>query len=223
MAEPVQIAIDGPASSGKGTVAREVARRLGYAYIDTGAMFRVVALVAEENGVAWTDEQRVSELAESIDIDFAVFQGERQLTVGGRPLSDRIRGEHIGSGASAVATFPAVRKALLERQRALASRGGVVMDGRDIGSVVLPDAQLKIYLDASVAVRASRRHAEMRARGERVSLDAVRADIIARDHQDKNRRHAPLVRAEGAVYIDTSHQTVEEAAAAIAALARERS
>lgn len=222
MSEAIQIAIDGPASSGKGSVAREVARRLGYSYIDTGAMFRAVALRAEEEGVAWTDEQGVSDLVCRLRFEFQWLGGALDLRVGGESVSGRIRGEHIGAGASAVAVFPAVRRALLNRQRELARQGGVVMDGRDIGSVVLPDAQLKVFLDASVAVRAARRHAEMRARGEDVSLDAVRADLVARDQQDRNRLQAPLVQATDAVYMDTSHQTVDEAADEIVALAHQR-
>ena len=222
MAESIQIAIDGPASSGKGSVAREVARRLGYAYIDTGAMFRAVALAAEQDGVAWTDEQGVSDLVRSLNFEFDWDESELRLMVNGESVSDRIRGEHVGAGASAVAVFPAVRQALLERQRALAGRGGVVMDGRDIGSVVLPDAQLKIYLDASISVRALRRQAEMRASGRRVSLETVRAELMARDMQDKTRREAPLVQAKDAVYVDTSRQTIDEAADGIVNLVRQR-
>ena len=223
MADAIQIAIDGPASSGKGSVARGVARRLGYSYIDTGAMFRAVALVAKERGVAWTDEQGVSNLVRTLRFEFIWVDGVLDLRVNGESVSDRIRGEHVGAGASAVAVFSAVRRALLNRQRELARLGGVVMDGRDIGSVVLPDAQLKVFLDASVAVRAARRHAEMRARGQEVSLDAVRADLIARDLQDRNRDQAPLVQASDAVYVDTSHQTVDEAVEGIVALAHQRS
>ena len=223
MADAIQIAIDGPASSGKGSVARGVARRLGYSYIDTGAMFRAVALVAKERGVAWTDEQGVSNLVRTLRFEFIWVDDALDLRVNGESVSDRIRGEHVGAGASAVAVFSAVRRALLNRQRELARLGGVVMDGRDIGSVVLPDAQLKVFLDASVAVRAARRHAEMRARGQEVSLDTVRADLIARDLQDRNRDQAPLVQASDAVYVDTSHQTVDEAVEGIVALAHQRS
>ncbi len=211
MDDGIRIAIDGPASSGKGTVARGVAKQLGYAYIDTGAMFRAVALAAEDAGVDWHDEESVAALVADLDVGFQWSEGAVEMVVDGRAIAHRIRSERIGGGASAVARYPGVRSALLDLQRSLAQRGGVVMDGRDIGSVVLPDAELKVYLDASADTRAKRRFDEMRHRDPDVTYEAIKAEIQARDTQDLNRSQAPLVRVPDAVYVDTSNMTVEQA------------
>ena len=206
------IAIDGPASSGKGTVARLVAKRLDYAYIDTGAMFRSVALVALEHAVAWTDEAGLEILVGQMEFDFS-WNGETlQVIVNGQDVTQAIRREEIGRGASHVGTHPAVRRALLERQRALSQAGGVVMDGRDIGTVVLPGADVKVFLDADVDERASRRHLELVSKGTAVTLDTVRADVIERDRQDRSRAVAPLIQADDAVYLNTTGLTPAEAA-----------
>ena len=211
MDDGIRIAIDGPASSGKGTVARGVARQLGYAYIDTGAMFRAVALAAEDAGIDWHDEESISALVAELDVGFQWSEGTVEMVVDGRAIAHRIRGERIGGGASAVARYPGVRSALLDLQRSLAQRGGVVMDGRDIGSVVLPEAELKVYLDASVDTRAKRRFDEMRRKDPHVTYEAIKAEIQARDAPDLNRTQAPLVRVADAVYVDTSNMTVDQA------------
>jgi cytidylate kinase len=221
---PITIAIDGPASSGKGTIARQVAQRLGYAYVDTGAMYRAVALKALESGIPWSESDRVAQLAAGLDFGFTWAGGDLQIAVDGRDISRDIRQEHIGRGASDVAVHPPVRAALLERQRSLGARGGVVMDGRDIGTVVLPEAQLKVFLDASLQERARRRHGELVARlgPAAPSLDEVETELRARDAQDRGRKTAPLRQAEDAVYVDSTRLSPREVCAQVVELAESR-
>ena len=216
------IAIDGPASSGKGTVARLVAKELEYAYIDTGSMYRSVALLARRHGIPWEDEETLAELAESLDFQFSFRDGAFKVVVNGEDLSQRIRTEVVGQGASSVAVQPMVRAALLGVQRGLAQREGVVLDGRDIGTVVLPDAPLKVFMDADLVVRAQRRHTELIARGIEKTVSQVQQELAARDHQDSSRATAPLKQAADAVYLDTTALTPETVAWRIVALARER-
>ena len=214
------IAIDGPASSGKGTVARLVAKRLDYAYIDTGAMFRSVALLALERDVSWANEPKLGNMVGEMEFDFS-WNGETlQVTVNGQDVTQAIRREEIGRGASHVGTHPEVRRALLERQRALSRAGGVVMDGRDIGTVVLPGADIKVFLDADVDERANRRHRELVSKGTPADLETVRADVIERDRQDRSRAVAPLIQADDAVYLNTTGMTPVEAADRIIQIAR---
>ena len=216
------IAIDGPASSGKGTVARLVAAELGFVYVDTGAMYRATALLAQQKGIAWDDGVALAKMIEALRFELAFDDGRFSIQVDGEDISSTIRDEGIGRGASAVAIQPMVRSALLDTQRAMARTQGVVMDGRDIGTVVLPDAQLKVFLDASVDVRARRRHMELVARGEEASFATVRDELIARDAQDSNRATAPLSQAEDAVYLDTTDLTPEGARDTIVRLACRR-
>ena len=215
----ITIAIDGPASSGKGTVARIVARNLGYAYIDSGSMYRAVALCARTNGVSWDNESKLAEMTKALDFSFDWTGSVLRLRVNGDDITEQLRNEDIGNGASRVAVYPMVRSVLLEQQRTMAAHGGVVMDGRDIGSVVLPDAELKIYLDASVAERARRRTNELQTRGVVVDFVTVEREIVARDEQDKNRSTAPLIQVEDAVYVDTTSRTAENAADEIVQMA----
>ena len=222
MPKAIAIAIDGPASSGKGTVARKVAEALGFAYIDTGAMYRSVAIIAERTGVSLSDADGLSALAEGLEFSFRWFPGGLQIGVNGEDLCDAIRSESVGLGASHVAVHPGVRQALVQRQRALAADGRVVMDGRDIGSVVLRDAALKVYLDASVDVRAKRRHLELRTKGLDVALDSIREELTRRDKQDKDREESPLVQADDAVYLDTSCLSPDVAARIIIELAHKQ-
>jgi CMP/dCMP kinase len=223
----IRIAIDGPASSGKGTVARMVAKALGYTYIDTGSMYRAVALAAQRKGLSCYDEAGVGTLARSLAIDFA-WDGETlrtRLAVGGGPkedVTDALRSEEVGRGASDVASLPAVRTALLDQQRALGVRGGVVMDGRDIGTVVLPDAELKLFLDATAEERARRRTLELHARGDLRPFERVLEEIEARDAQDAGRTVAPLKQADDAVYLDTTGLTPERVRDRIVELAAAR-
>ena len=218
----ITIAIDGPASSGKGTAAKNVARSLDYAYIDTGAMYRAVALFGMERSIPLKDGEAIGPLAAGIDFQFRWDGDKLRIIADGRDVSTVIRTEKVGMGASDVGVVPAVRAALLDQQRALGAAGGVVMDGRDIGTVVLPEADLKIYLDASPQERARRRHAELVARGLTKTLDEVLTEIVDRDHQDKNRATAPLRQAEDAVYLDTTSMAIDAVGEAILTLAKQR-
>lgn len=219
---PIAIAIDGPASSGKGTVARAVAQLLGYRYVDTGAMYRAVALVAREHQLSWDDGPALGRLAARLRFDFAWDEDVLRVWVDGRDVTRTIRQDGMSIGASAVSRHPEVRNALLGLQRDLGAQGGVVMDGRDIGTVVLPGAELKVYLDASLDERARRRHEEIVRRGEVVHLDDVRANMDARDRQDASRDVAPLRVADDAIVVDTTDMTVPSVVRRIKELARER-
>ena len=219
MSNRINLASDGPASSGKGTVARMVARRLDFAYIDSGAMYRAVALHAVESGLEWKDEDGLARMAAKLVFSFTWGDDGLRLCVNGEDVTDQLRRESIGNGASQVAIHPKVRSVLLDLQRSLARDGGVVMDGRDIGSVVLPRAELKIYLDASVSERANRRTKELESRGLQADYETIEAEIIARDNQDKNRVTAPLIQADDAVYVDTTDRTAASAADQIASMA----
>jgi cytidylate kinase len=212
------IAIDGPASSGKGTVARRVAEALGYAYVDTGAMYRAVGLMALRRGVSATDAAATTAIAEALHFAFDWHKGQLRVFVDREDVSDAIRNERVGNAASAVAVHPGVRAALLQTQRDLGAGGGVVMDGRDIGTVVLPDADLKIFLDASLEERARRRHAELPG----TTLDDIRRELAARDAQDSGRSTAPLRQAEDAIRVDTTGHTIDEVVDRVMALAQER-
>lgn len=218
----ITIAIDGPASSGKGTVARSVARKLGYRYIDTGAMYRAVALVSRRDGVPWEDAEELGALAAGLTFTFAWREDGLNVLVDGEDVTRLIRDDGIGTGASEVSRHPEVRAALLELQRGLGAEGGVVMDGRDIGTVVLPDAHLKIYLTASLEERARRRHEELERRGEQYTIDDVMSAMSARDRQDTERAVAPLRVAEDAVVVDTTDLTIRQAVDAVLALATAR-
>jgi cytidylate kinase len=218
----ITIAVDGPGSSGKGTVARGVARALGYQYVDTGAMYRAVALVAREHRIDWSDEARIAALASHLAFQFLWDGDVLRVRVEGRDITKEIRLDDVGRGASDVSALAAVRGSLLELQRDLERRGGIVMDGRDIGTVVLPDAELKVYLDADLDERARRRHEEFLRRGEVVSYQQVRDSLDARDRQDRERPVAPLRQADDAVYIDTSSMTIRQAIDAVLELARQR-
>lgn len=217
---PIRIAIDGPAASGKGTLARAVARALGYRYLDTGAMYRALALVASRQGLDMGDEARLAALARRLDLDFDWDGEAARVRVAGEDLSEAIRGSAVGAMASAVAVHPAVRAELVRRQQELARRGGVVVDGRDIGSVVLPDAELKVFLDASLEERARRRAEELRTRGQPVELEAVRRDLAARDAQDSGRATGPLTQAADAHRLDSSALSVDQVVARVLELAR---
>ncbi len=214
----IAIAVDGPASSGKGTVARRVAQLLGYQYVDTGAMYRTVGLLCLRQGVDVRDAAAAAEVARHIDFAFAFREGALVVYADGEDVSFAIRGEKVGAAASAVAVHPPVRSALLGLQRALGAAGRVVMDGRDIGTVVLPGAQLKIYLDASLDERARRRHAEL---PDRAYAD-VRAELAARDAQDMGRATAPLKAAADAIHLDSTRLTIDEVVNEVVRLARER-
>jgi CMP/dCMP kinase len=215
MKQLLQIAIDGPVAAGKGTVARLVAERLGITYIDTGAMYRVAALLATRAGVSWEEEDMVARLVEAVDIDLLHPEGDKKdgrlitVIVDGEDVSWNIRTEEMSRGSSAVAKLTLVRQALVKKQQEIARKQGVVMEGRDITFRVLPHADLKIYLTAEVQERAKRRHQELLMRGEDVSYDAVLHDLKKRDSQDMGRAVDPLQVVEGAWVLDTTGLTIE--------------
>jgi cytidylate kinase len=218
----ITIAVDGPGSSGKGTVARGVARALGYQYVDTGSMYRTVALAAKERGISWQDGPSLARLAHALHFHFLWDGDVLHVFTDDRDVTSAIRRDDIGRGASDVSALPPVRAALLELQRSLGAKGGVVMDGRDIGTVVLPNADLKVFLDADVDERARRRHEELLRRGEVIHYQEVHAALVARDRQDRERAVAPLRPADDAVHVDTSALTIREAIDRVLALAHER-
>ena len=211
------VAVDGPVGSGKSTVARRVAARLGYVYLDTGAMYRAVGLLATEAGMALDDEAAVVAVARAAGLR---FDGDGRLFAGGRDVSDRIRTLEMGAAASRVSALPGVRSLLVEEQRRLAGGADIVMEGRDIGTNVFPDAAVKVFLTARPEVRAARRAAELRAKGDEVDDAAVLVALLERDRRDSTRAVAPLRRAADAVELDTSGMTLDEVVAAVAGIAR---
>lgn len=216
------IAIDGPAGAGKSTVSRGVARRLGLRHVDTGAMYRVVGVLADEAGLAPADGAALAALCDGLALRFEDAPDGVRVHVDGRDLTDAIRSVAAGQLASRVAALPAVRERLVALQRRLAVGGGVVMEGRDIGTVVLPDATLKIYLSASVAERARRRHAELRARGEPADLAEIALAIADRDRRDAERPHSPLRPADDALRVDTTGERLAAVIARVCALVAAR-
>lgn len=201
------ITIDGPSASGKGTVAARVAAALGWHYLDSGALYRLTALYAQQNQLDWQQEQAIAELAAQLPV---TFQGQ-QILLNGEDVSQAIRSEHIGMGASAVARLPQVRTALLQRQRDFLTEQGLVADGRDMGSVVFPQAALKIFLTASSQVRAERRAKQLGIPLESIEFKRILSDIETRDKNDQQRTVAPLVQQADALLLDTTHLTIEEA------------
>lgn len=205
-----KIAIDGPAGAGKSTISKKVASLLGFVYIDTGAMYRTVGLKAVRCGVDTNDEKGVIELLPSLDIDIRHEGVEQHIYLDGENVSDQIRTPQISMAASNVSRIPEVRLAMVDMQRKLAQNHDVVMDGRDIASYVLPDAEIKIFLTASVDARAKRRYDELLEKGENVSFEDVKNEMIQRDTNDSTREFAPLTIADGAEVIDTSELTLSE-------------
>lgn len=215
---PLIIAIDGPAGSGKSTVAKTVAEWMKLPYIDTGAMYRAVAYLALQNGVDFEDEAAVTQIAQDARIDFACRTDRNRLCLNDEPLGPEIRTPEVSQGASKVSTIPEVRTALTERQRELGHEYGCVMEGRDIGTVVFPDAQVKVFLTASPDERIRRRTEELGAKGEDVDRDEVRAQIEERDKRDSERDHAPLKPAPDAHHLSTDGLTIDEVVERIVAL-----
>ena len=212
------IAIDGPAGAGKSTIAKMVSKDLSFIYVDTGAMYRGIALYLLTNQVDVADIEAVKKALTEINLSIEYQQGEQQVMLNGENVSDRIRREEVGNMASKAAALPPVREKLLELQRNLARENDVVMDGRDIGTNILPKAQLKIYLTASTDTRADRRYKELTEKGISCRLEDIKADIEQRDYQDMHREIAPLIQAEDAVYLDSSDLTIEEVVAKIKSL-----
>lgn len=217
------IAIDGPAGAGKSTIAKRVAKELSFIYVDTGAMYRAIALHLLRNSIPASDQERVRDALKGAEVSIAYQDGEQQVLLNGENVSGLIRTEEVGNMASAAAAIPCVREKLLDLQRELARTHDVVMDGRDIGTNILPHAQRKIYLTASADTRAMRRYRELTEKGQTCDLAAIRADIIKRDEQDMHREISPLVQAEDAVYLDTSDMSIDEVTEKIKSLCgRER-
>lgn len=217
-----EIAIDGPAGAGKSTIAKKVAEKLGLIYVDTGAMFRGIALFMTENEIKGDELDRIKNALEKIKLDIMYENGEQQIILNDENVSERIRKPEISKAASTFATIPEVRVRLLNIQRELAAKRPVVMDGRDIGSKVLPEAEVKIFLTADVKVRAERRYKELTAKGENVNIADIMADIKSRDEQDMNRAVSPLIQAEDAVLVDTSSLSIDEVVDVIIKIASEK-
>ncbi len=216
----ISIAIDGPAGAGKSTIAKKAAERISFIYVDTGAMYRAIGLYFLRKDCR--DEEQIAEECKGLSVTIAYQDGIQQVFLNGENVSGLIRTEEAGKMASFVAKIGAVREQLLELQRDLARKENVIMDGRDIGTHVLPDADVKIYLTASSKERAKRRYEELKAKGETCDLDEIEKDIIARDEQDMNREIAPLRKAEDAVLVDTSSMSIEEVVETVVSLYKKR-
>jgi cytidylate kinase len=214
----IVVAIDGPAGAGKSTLAIRVAGRLGFTYIDTGAMYRAAALWALQQNVNWDDLYRMEQLAIAADIELS----PGRIRLNGVDITEAIRTSEVSSGASKVAVIPGVRRAMVAKQRAMGERGSVVMEGRDIGTVVFPNADVKIFLDADPEERVRRRFRESRAKGEEVSEGSVAAQMKERDQRDSTRADAPLAQAPDAAYLDSTELSLEETEEAILKIVRSR-
>lgn len=209
------VAIDGPAGSGKSTIAKLISREMGYIYVDTGAMYRAMAVYFSKNKVNPEDESAINEAVKNVDIKIEYQNGEQQVILNGENVTGLLRTEETGNMASKTSKYKEVRSKLVELQRELAKTTDVVMDGRDIGTTVLPDAFVKIYLTASSDARAKRRYDELVAKGEQCDLSAIKEDIEKRDYQDMHREISPLKQAEDAVLLDTSDMNIEQVVAAM--------
>lgn len=211
----INIAIDGPAGAGKSTIAKKVAKQLGYIYVDTGALYRATALYMLNKGVDIENVSEVDKACEDLDIDLNYCDNIQSVILCGNDVTSLLRKEEVGNMASKVSAIKSVRGALLDIQRQIAAKNNVVMDGRDIGTTVLPDACPKIYLTASSSERAHRRYKELIEKGESANLDAIEKDIIERDNRDMNRSISPLKQASDAIYLDSSNMSIDEVCEAI--------
>ena len=211
----MNIAIDGPAGAGKSTIAKKVAKKMGYIYVDTGAMYRAMALFMIKQGIDPSDATSIEEACKIADISIEYRDGEQVVLLNGENVNAYLRTEEVGNMASVTSVNAKVREKLVELQQKLAKTKDVVMDGRDIGTVVLPNAEVKVYLTASSLVRAQRRALELEAKGEKTDLSKIEADIIERDNRDMTRAISPLKQAEDATLIDSSYMTIDEVVEAI--------
>ncbi|MFC4712357.1 (d)CMP kinase [Planococcus dechangensis] len=223
MTNAIQIAIDGPAAAGKSTIAKIVAEKLGYVYIDTGAMYRAITLKALNAGINMASNEEAGVLLADTEIDLIPIEGGQKVLLDGEDVSEAIRSQYVTKAVSEMAAHELVRRRMVELQQKLAEGRGVVMDGRDIGTHVLPAAALKVFMSASVEERARRRFEENKKRNITTPLEELQAEIAQRDKMDSEREVAPLQQAQDAVYLDTTSLSITEAAAAIMKLAEERS
>jgi len=204
------VAIDGPAGAGKSTIAKAVAKKKNLIYVDTGAMYRAMAVFMIREGISADDVDAICSKCQEADITLGYENGEQVVYLAGENVNAYLRTEEVGNMASAISPHPPVRAKLVELQKALAAKNDCIMDGRDIGTCVLPNAQVKIYLTASSEVRAKRRYDELTAKGESCDLEKIKADIEERDYRDMHREHSPLKQAEDAILVDTSQMTIDE-------------
>ena len=217
--QKIIVALDGHSSCGKSTMAKWLAQHVGYIYVDTGALYRCMALYFIRHGIKASDSDKISEAVSEINVSLNYIDKAQHVYLNGEDVSGMIRTEEVSALTSAIAVYPAVRERLLDTQRNIAAENDVIMDGRDIGTNVLPDADLKIYLTASIESRAMRRYKELAAKGEDVNHEKIRDEIAKRDERDKNRKTAPLRRADDAVFIDTSDMSIDEVVSCIYSLA----
>ena len=211
----MNIAIDGTAGAGKSTIAKRLAKKLGFIYVDTGAMYRAMAYYFLQHNIDAKDEKAIAAACPDVDVTITYENGEQQVLLNGENVNGVIRNEEVGNMASSTSVYPVVRKKLVELQRQLAKSADVIMDGRDIGTCVLPDAQVKIYLTASSATRAKRRYDELTEKGVSCDLAEIEKDIIDRDYRDMHRETSPLRQAEDAVLVDSSEMNIDEVVDAI--------
>lgn len=205
-----KIAIDGPAATGKSTIAKLLAKRLSFIYIDTGAMYRAMGLYFLKNNISYNDENMINSLCDDIDLSISYQDGEQQISLNGENVTNLIRTEEVSKYASITSTYKKVREKLVYLQRSLGEKENVIMDGRDIGTVVFPNADLKIYLTATAKERVKRRYKELLLKGENVKEEDVEAELKERDYRDTNRENSPLRRADDAILIDTTNLSIEE-------------
>ena len=218
----MNVAIDGPAGAGKSTIAKACAKELGYIYVDTGAMYRGIALYMVDHKIRPTDIEAVKQALLDVNVTLRYEDGKQLLIVNGQDVSDRIRTPEVSAAASLFSAIPEVRKALLDLQHDIAEKNNVLMDGRDIGTVILRQAQVKIYLDASPEIRGKRRYDELVLKGESVVLEDIIEDVKQRDYQDMHRETSPLKKADDAIVVDSSYMTIEEVQNKIVSLVREK-
>ena len=216
------VAIDGPAGAGKSTIAKQLAKKMKFVYVDTGAMYRALAYYFLTQKIDPKDEASINAAVEHADVTIAYIEGEQQVLLNEENVNAYLRTEEVGNTASITSVYPAVRSKLVALQQKLAETTDVIMDGRDIGTCVLPDAQVKIYLTASVETRAKRRYMELMEKGEPADLEKIAADIKERDHRDMHREMSPLRQAEDAVLVDSSDMSIVEVVSAIRAIAEEK-
>ncbi|MEG9482319.1 (d)CMP kinase [Mannheimia indoligenes] len=204
------ITVDGPSGAGKGTLCHVLAEKLGFDFLDSGALYRITALSAVKKGIALDDEEKLAELGRNLNIQFVPANGEISVILDGENVGNQIRTAEAGQNASKVAAFPKVREALLERQRAFSTEKGLIADGRDMGTVVFPNAQIKLFLDASAEERAKRRVKQLQEKGFNANFDEILAEIKERDFRDRNRAVAPLVPAKDALLLDSTYLSIED-------------